>query len=61
MNNKTTHELARELLKLPDMEVVHHYYFHEDFRDDGLNWYSEVELLREGDKYLITTGDMIDG
>ena len=60
MSKKTTHQLARELLKLPDMEIVHHCYFHEDFRDDGLGRYYEVELLREGDKYLITTGDMID-
>jgi hypothetical protein len=52
--SKTTHQLAKELLALPDVMVVHHYYMHEDFDDDGYHCYSEpVVELCDGILYMM--------
>lgn len=56
----TSHELAQQLLAMEDLPVVHHYYFHEGFQDDGMNWKHEVTLLQEGDTLLLTTGDYLE-
>jgi len=56
----TTHELARLLLSGENLPVVHHYYHHEDFEDEGYNWTSEIKILKDKGVILLSTGDLVD-
>ena len=49
-----SHELANLLLSKPDANIFHHFYFHEDFRDDGFDHINNVELKEDGGNLFIS-------
>lgn len=56
----TSHELAKLLLSMKDKPIVHHYYYHEDFHDYGIDWEHTVDIQDKGDKIRLTTKDLIE-
>lgn len=58
MNKMTTHELARELLELEDVPVVHVYTHWDNFDDNPMTYVSTfgLNLLQDDDGSLIEVG-----
>lgn len=57
---KTTHELAKYLLSKEDCPVKHHFYYHEDFDDHGMDWLHSVEVVYKGGEIHLTTGEFLE-
>ena len=56
----TTHELARQLLAMEDIPVIHHFHHQDGFEDNPFDYYS-VPLLEAVDGVVtITTGRVLD-
>ena len=58
MNKMTTHELARELLELEDVPVVHVYTYWDNFDDNPMTYVSTfgLNLLQDDEGNLIEVG-----
>ena len=58
MNKMTTHELARELLELEDVPVVHVYTHLDNFDDSPMTYVSTfgLNLLQDDEGNLIEVG-----
>ena len=58
MNKMTTHELARELLELEDVPVVHVYNHWDNFDDNPMTYVSTfgLNLLQDDEGNLIEVG-----
>lgn len=60
MTFETTHQLAEYLLTRKERPVRHHYYYHENFNDNGMDFVSTVNLELVDGKVYITTGELLE-
>lgn len=56
----TTHELAKQLLAMEDVPVIHHYNHMDGFEDNPFDYYSDIELVVEDENVYITSGGVLD-
>lgn len=54
----TTHELARQLLAMDDVPVVHHYVYDDSYNDIYADCYSEVEIIVKDGRICISGENM---
>ena len=56
----TTHELARQLLEMDDIPVVHHFHHQDGFEDNPWDYYSNVNIFVQDGCVYLSEGDRLD-